>query len=255
MKKIFGIIAIFLTVFVCSCTKPLEKSSKVWLHRANDVAKARYFQDKYAGLEVDVHFVDSLNTFIIKHDFDEKSDRRLDDWFAAIDRRSDLGFWIDFKNLDYGNMEAAANEMARLRKTYNLKGMIIVESSNAGCLKVFNDLNFRTSYYIPFEYPEKVSKEKLQKLTDNIRDRIEKYDLTTISGYFFQYQFMKDSFPEMRKLIWYELYDPKVRDKFIRLANEDDNTDVILVANIDTIDIDATPRLNNKRIISRFDGQ
>lgn len=235
MKKIFGIIAIFLTVFICSCTKPSEKSSKVWLHRANNVAKAQYFQDKYAGLEVDVHFVDSLNTFIIKHDFDEQSDRRLESWFASLEKRSKLGFWIDFKNLDYGNMEAAAKEMARLRETYNLQGMIIVESSNAGCLKAFDDLNFRTSYYIPFEYPDRIGEEKLQKLTNSIRDKIEKYDLTTISGYFFQYQFMKDSFPEMRKLIWYELYDPEVRNKYIREVNEDANTDVILVAVMDTI--------------------
>lgn len=231
----FILIVVFLTVFAFSCNKPSELPPKVWLHRANDVAKAQYFQDKYAGLEIDVHFIDSLNTFIIKHDSDENSDRRLDDWFASLDRRSELGFWIDFKNLDYGNMEAAAKEMARLRETYNLKGMIIVESWNAGCLKAFNDLNFRTSYYIPFEYPDRIGEEKLQKLTDNIRDKIEKYDLTTISGYFFQYQFMKDSFPEMRKLIWYELYDPEVRSKYIREVNEDANTDVILVAVMDTI--------------------
>ena len=41
---------------------------------------------------------------------------------------------------------------------------------------------------------------------------------------------MKDSFPEMHKLIWYELNDAKVRDQYIKLANEDALTDVILVA-------------------------
>ena len=236
MKRIFGIIIlVFSAVLVVTCSKTAEKPSKVWLHRANDIAKARYFQDKYAGLEVDVHFVDSLNTFIVQHDFGANSKLHLEDWFASIDNRSNLGFWIDFKNLDYSNMKAAAKELARLRKTYKLKGIIIVESSNAGCLNAFDDLKFRTSYYIPFEYPDRIGEEKLQKLTDNIRDKIEKYDLTTISGYFFQYQFMKDSFPEMRKLIWYELYDPEVRSKYIREVNEDANTDVILVAVMDTI--------------------
>jgi len=235
MKRIFEILMVFLAVSVLSCTKPPKKPSKVWLHRANDIAKAQYFQDKYVGLEVDVHFVDSLGTFVVQHDFGANSKLRLEDWFASLDRRSKLGFWIDFKNLDYENMEVSAKEMARLRETNNLKGMIIVESSNAGCLKAFDDLNFRTSYYIPFAYPDQLDKEKLQKLTDNIRDRIEKYNLTTISGYFFQHDFMKDSFPEMRKLIWYELYDTAVRNNYIRLANEDANTDVILVAVKDTI--------------------
>ena len=80
------------------------------------------------------------------------------------------------------------------------------------------------------------SHEKMQKVTDEIRDNILKYRLRTISGYFFQYQFMKDSFPEMRKLIWYEHYDTAARNSYIRLANDDDKTDVILVAVMDTID-------------------
>ena len=222
---------VVLMVVACSCTK-----SKVWLHRANDIHKAQYFQDQYAGLEVDVHFVDSLNTFIIKHDFDEVSETGLEAWFASLEKRSELCFWIDFKNLNHGNMEASAKELARLRETYDLKNTIIVESSNAGCLKAFDDLSFRTSYYIPYAYPPGDSHEKMQEVTDKIRDSIERYGLKTISGYFFQYQFMKDSFPEMRKLIWYEMYDSLERSQYINLVNEDRYTDVILVAVEDTVD-------------------
>ena len=47
---------------------------------------------------------------------------------------------------------------------------------------------------------------------------------------------MKDSFPETRKLIWYELYDTAVRNQYINLAIEDKKTDVILVGVEDTID-------------------
>ena len=235
MKKIFCIVLVVLAVFAYSCTKPSEHPSKVWLHRANDIAKAKYFQDKYVGLEVDVHWVDTLNTFVVQHDFGVNSKLRLEDWFAAIDKRSDLGFWIDYKNLDYNNMEASAKEMSRLREAYGLQGMVIVESSNAGCLKAFEDQQFRTSYYIPFAYPDQLNQEKLQALTDKIRRNIKENNLKTISGYFFQYQFMKDSFPEMRKLIWYELYDTVVRNNYIRLAEEDDMTDVVLVAVMDTI--------------------
>lgn len=228
LKVVIGIVALLAV----SCESP----SKVWLHRANDIAKARYYQNQYSGLEVDVHFVDSLNTFIVKHGFSEVSDTRLEDWFASIEQRSRLGFWIDFKNLDEHNAEASAKELARIRDAYRLNGMIIVESSNARCLKAFDDLRFRTSYYIPFAIPYELNQEKLQKLTDSIGNNIERYGLKTISGYWFQYQFMKDSFPEMRKLIWYELYDTAVRNQYINLANEDKNTDVILVAVEDTID-------------------
>ena len=225
-------IIILLTLLAVSCSRP----SKVWLHRANDIAKAQYFQDRFAGLEVDVHFVDSLHTFIVKHDSDEVSYTRLDEWFAAIERRSKLGFWIDFKNLDTDNMEASAKELARMREAYHLKGLIIVESSNAQCLKAFDDLRFRTSYYIPYANPNEMSQERLQYLTDIIRKNIKANDLNTISGAFYQYQFMKDSFPEIHKLVWYELYDTVTRNNYINLVNEDKKTDVILVAVMDTID-------------------
>ena len=235
MKRIFGIIIlVFSAAIVVSCSKTAEKPSKVWLHRANDIAKAKYYQDKFAGFEVDVHFID--NHFIIKHDSDEKSNMRLDDWFASIKRRSELGFWIDFKNLKNSNMEAAAKELAKLRKTYKLKGMIIVESSNAECLKAFDDLNFRTSYYIPFAY-QNASHEELQVVTDSVRKIIKEYDVNTISGFWSQYTFMRDSFPEMRKLFWYErTYDSAVRDYYIKLANEDPKTDVVLIAVKDNIE-------------------
>ena len=210
---------VVLAIVALSC-QPQEQPSKVWLHRANDIAKAQYFQDKFDGLEVDVHFVDSLNTFVVQHDFGANSDLRLEDWIASLDNRSELCYWIDFKNLDKGNMRAASKEMARLRKTYKLKNWIIVESSN----------------YIPFAYPDLEGHEKMQAVTDEIRENIRKYKLRTISGYYFQYQFMKDSFPEMRKLIWYEQYDTVGRNNYIRLANEDNKTDVILVAVMDTID-------------------
>ena len=238
MKKILSIIILVVSaVCVVSCSKTAEKPSKVWLHRANDVAKARYFQDKYAGFEVDVHFVDSLNTFVVQHDFGANSKLRLEDWFASIDNRSNLGFWIDFKNLDYSNMKAAAKELARLRKTYKLKGMIIVESSDPECLKVFDNLNFRTSYYIPYINPKELNQEELQDYTNSIRRNVKKNNLNTISGFYSQYQYMIDSFPELHKLTWYErTWDTAVRNYYINLANEDPKTDVILIAVKDTID-------------------
>lgn len=235
MRKVFGILAVVLAVMAISC-QPQERPSKVWLHRANDIAKAQYFQYKYAGLEVDVYFVDSLNTFVVQHDVGANSRMLLKNWFASLDNRSKLCYWIDFKNLNKDNMYASAKEMARLRRTCRLRNWIIVESPNAECLQAFTKKKFRTSYYIPFAYPPKETHERMQIVIDVIRENIKKYELNTISGYFFQYQFMKDSFPEMRKLIWYEHYDTATRNKYIRLANEDENTDVILVAVMDTID-------------------
>jgi hypothetical protein len=235
MKKIFRLFWVVLAVATQSC-QPQEQPSKVWLHRANDVAKAQYFQDQYAGLELDVYYADSLNTFIVMHGGFDEVPIKLTDWFSSIKNRKRLGFWIDFKNLNESNMIPAAKELQRIRRTYHLKGMMIVESSNAQCLKAFNDRHFRTSYYIPFAIPDRLSHKELQKLTDSIHLNIQTHELKTISGYWFQYQFMMDSFPEMRKLIWYELYDTAVRNQYIRLANEDGLTDVILVAVTDTID-------------------
>lgn len=225
ISKFFLLISL---LSVISCGKH-KMNPKIWLHRSNNIAKAQYFEDKYAGLELDVHFVDSLNMFIIKHDMEESSTITLDNWFASLKNPSRLGVWLDFKNLNNDNKERAVNVLKMMRQKYNLRGKIYVESWNANSLDVFKKEGFKTSFYIPCDNPGKLDGEGLAKLENKIQKVIENNDVDAISGYYFQYEFMRDKFPQRNKLIWYECDNQEIKDFYIDIANNDDNVEILLV--------------------------
>ena len=54
-------------------------------------------------------------------------------------------------------------------------------------------------------------------------------NMTTISGYYYQYQYMRDSFPDLDLLFWYNKYNKIVKNKYIRIANNDDKVKILLV--------------------------
>ena len=224
------LIILFVNVFIFSCQK---KSHKIWLHRANDLTKAQYFQNKYAGLEIDITYVDSLHTFLILHGGGhvEPNPVTFEKWLDELDDTKDIRLWLDFKNLDNENKVPAFDELRRLCSQYKMKRKnLIVESWNASNLKIFRDSGFQVSYYIPDFKPKSVSRDELQKHTDKIRRIVSENNLTTISGYYYQYEFMRDSFPDNDVLIWYHLNDTSLRNEYIQLANKDPKVKVLLVA-------------------------
>ena len=237
MRKFIIAIISILSIICVSCQKQTNDSQrdykKVWLHRANTIEKAQYFQDKYAGLEIDITYLDSLHTFIVFHGggLSEAEPVRLEQWFEEVGNANKLKLWLDFKNLSNNNKMQALTELNRLCKKYNIsKNNIIVENWNAKDLSAFQENGYQISYYIPDFNPQKASKFDIQKHTYKIRKAISSYNITTISGYHYQYQFMRDSFPDQNVLIWYINNDKKVQEEYIQLANQDDKVKVLLIA-------------------------
>ncbi len=223
-------ILLFLITCLFSCQ---EESHKIWLHRANDIEKAQYFQDKYSGLEIDLTYVDSLQTFLILHGggHHEPNPITFEQWLDRFESTKNLKLWLDFKNLNKENMTSSLDELDRICLKYVIKPKnLIVESWAASCLPAFQDAGYQISFYIPSFKPQETSAEKIQKYTDEIRKATTKNNINIISGYYYQYEFMRDSFPEKNILIWYNLYDSLVREKYIELANDDDKVKVLLVA-------------------------
>lgn len=228
-KKHTIIIILCLTLGLSSCQ---DKTSKIWLHCANDTNKAQYFQDKYAGLEIDITYSDSLQTLLVQKGNNNKhTPITLEQWLDKLDTINDIGIWLDFKNLNRNNNTSILEELNRLCSKYNIKkDNLIVESSAPYCLPIFQDANYKTSFYIPKFKPKRSSQNEIQRHTQYIRDAISKYDITTISGYYYQYEFMRDSFPDKNVMIWYIHNNPMIRNRCIKLANNDDNVKVLLVA-------------------------
>lgn len=230
MKNSFSImifIPVLMVMFSCTGTGNNPRAGlnpKVWLHRANDPNKAKALQYKYSGMEIDVMYSDN-GVFYIKHDEDEADDITLNNWLSKLNDVTYLGLWFDLKNLNKDNHIAAAKDLADIREKYDLQGKIYVESDNCEFLKSFEDRDFRVSYYIPWYAADSVA--------DTIENNIKKYELKTISGYYDKYDFMKQRFSGVNKLIWYHKHDTAQRNYYINLANSEEKIDVILVADDD----------------------
>ena len=69
-----------------------------------------------------------------------------------------------------------------------------------------------------------------EEANEERKEILKDYDITTISGYHYQYQFMRDSFPDQNVLIWYIGDNKKVQEEYIQLANQDDKVKVLLIA-------------------------
>jgi hypothetical protein len=115
---------------------------------------------------------------------------------------------------------------------YKLTGQIIVvESTEAEALPIFDKLNFRISYYIPWFNPGTLTPLQETYYRNYIHDKVTTFHIGTISGYSFQHAFMTAWFPEMNKLLWYlDSYDPAERDSIITLTRSDPSVEVLLVA-------------------------
>lgn len=223
-----SVLVVLWIATACTQSPILPKSDKVWLHRANRIEKARQFQYDYAGLEIDVCFDDTAGTFFVKHDVEAPSDTPLEQWCQALDNRSNLGIWFDFKNLNERNRDAAASCLALLRERYQLNGTLYVESAAYHQLQAFRDAGFLTSFYLP-EF------DSLQDGTDlclhyieTIQDAIDS-GVDALSGSELQYDFIKEHFPEQTLLIWTVRIEPDYqRQVFDRLAG-DNSVKVLLL--------------------------
>ena len=232
MKKLLAafICLLLLVNVACQHHETSYVNTKVWLHRVNTIEKAQRYQYDYPGFELDVHFIDSLNTFIVKHDANEASTLTLDEWCSAIDNIANLGIWFDFKNLSTSNRESALARLQQICEQYHLTGKLYVESKQYRELYAFREAGFKVSYYIPYFVPEEIDSLKYQQYRNEIENAIHP-GVTAISGYDFQYEFLAKEFPQQNKLIWTTSLEADIQSKLLKQLEPDASVEIILLPN------------------------
>lgn len=231
-KRSLSLLVAALLLASVSCKHNNDKTpeDKVWLHRVNTIEKARYYQHDYPGFEIDLHYIDSLQDFLIEHDATEGSTLTFDEWCAALENVSTMGLWLDFKNLTDQNKEAAAQRLVALRNKHKLQGKMYVESPMYANLSVFQNEGFLVSYYIPYFNPNNLDSAQYQRLLKWTNDAIST-GVNAISGDYIQYDFMKKEFPDHTKLIWTTVLDTTFHRTVLDQLNADPTVDVILLPN------------------------
>jgi len=185
------------------CDDSLASNGKRWVKAVNTLAKIEQLQQDIPGFEMDVYFDTVKNCLLLYHDSSEYSTLNIDAVLNKyLQRRMKASIWLDFKNLSVLNEGRALQYIIALRKTYQLQNKLIIESRYPECLQSFCDNGFFTSYYTPFFNPYRESEIVVKKYIDSISAKISRYHVSALSGYYFQYPFLKKYFPGFPVLSW-----------------------------------------------------
>lgn len=185
------------------CQQPLISTDKKWVKAVNTEAELLALDSNTAGIEVDVYFDTIANTLFVYHDSSVISTTAIESMLNLWASKKMKGsIWLDFKNLSFNNKRAALEYITSIRERFGLANKLIVESSDPASLDVFCRQGFFTSYYVPFFNPYSLSEQDLQRTIDEIALQLNQYKVSALSGYYFQYPFLKKYFPEFPLLTW-----------------------------------------------------
>lgn len=205
-----------------NCERQLKITGKNWVKAVNTTERIVKLPADVAGFEMDVYFDTSKNCLLLYHDSTEYSTLRIE---AVLDvyraRKMTASLWLDFKNLSAANERQSLQYMIQLRQQYALRDKMIIESSHPECLRYFCDSSFFTSYYVPFFNPYQLDEPAQSATVDTIASNLKRYPVSALSGYYFQYPFLKKYFPSLPILTWADnskfsiagyCFDKKLRD-------------------------------------------
>lgn len=212
------------------CEQPLVNNGKKWVKAVNTIQKIRQLNTDVPGFEMDVYFDTTKNYLEVYHDSSEERYPRIEEILEVYKQRKlSCSIWLDFKNLSGKNEKKSLKYILHLRKEYSLQNKLIVECMLPQYLQSFCDSGFFTSYYVPFFNPYQLTENELLQTIDTIALNLKKYPVAAISGYYFQYPFLKKFFPEYPVLTWTQKSNYSlVSNIFNRLLVNDDHTGIVL---------------------------
>ncbi len=185
------------------CGQQLVINSKIWRKAIDSADAMNKLPSNIAGFEVDVYFDSSINSFYVYHDSSGMSTIKIEDLLDIYRNRNlSASIWFDFKNLNSDNHEKALNAFIEIRKNYDLQDKMIIESTKIKYLPAYCDSGFFTSYYTSFFNPYLLKENELNQIADSISNNLERYPVSALSGYYFQYPFLKKYFPNYPILTW-----------------------------------------------------
>lgn len=177
--------------------------NKQWKKAVNTIDKLKALPQNQSGFECDVYFYQEKNSFEVHHDWDNPSGLNLATLLNQYQKQKLIAsIWLDFKNLNDSNAAAALQYLMQARNRYGLQNKLLVESKQAVLLNAFADSGFYTSYYTPMFNPYQINDEEAKLWVDSLTTVMRRSNVNALSGYYFQYPFLKHYFPNYPVLIW-----------------------------------------------------
>jgi heptose-I-phosphate ethanolaminephosphotransferase len=175
---------------------------KIFLHRVNSLERIRYAKSRYAGVEIDV-FYHEEGFFDVRHPSTHSIALSLDTLLAEVDHPEKLFYWLDLKNLNSRNKNAAVKELSIISEKYNILPNIIIESSQSEHLGVFSSHGFYTSYYLPTLPPGSHSKREIKQHMAEIIDNLSRSKVNAVSANQTQYELITKYLRGFDILLWH----------------------------------------------------
>lgn len=181
----------------------LLNNNKEWMKAVNTPQRMNKVSGETSGIEMDIYFDSLTKTFSVHHNIEDTVYYQFEEllkWYHKEGLTASI--WMDFKNLSSQNQQEALEMLILLQHKYHLENKILVESSYPELLIPFAEQKFYTSYYVPYFNPYLVDKDSLKIIFNRIQYHLASSKVQALSGYYFQYPFLHERFPNYPLLIW-----------------------------------------------------
>ena len=131
-----------------------DQCSKILPHRTNTVGKIKSaLNSGFCGLEIDVLVTKDENEdfiFSVGHGPKLLTGQSLEELLDVVKKKPISKLWLDIKNLNPKNINAAFIKLNELNAQYALKSRVIIETSYHGLeSRLFSDAGYELAYYLP----------------------------------------------------------------------------------------------------------
>ncbi len=179
-------------------------TEKIWLHRVNTIPRAKHFERRYRGFEMDIYFDQERRHFDVRHPPDPSTGTCLKKMFEALEQPEERLFWLDFKNRELGDieLEKAVSLLDEISTRYRVKRRIIFESTNSKIARRFSDAGYYVSFYLPSFNVTHLDNKEIERRARDLLQQVAQSRASAVSGHQLQYAFMKQYFPNHDLLLF-----------------------------------------------------
>lgn len=134
----------------------------------------------YPNIEVDLVFRESRK-FDVTHDADTTFYLGLASYFSYM-RKKKGKMWLDIKNSTPENRIMALSSLDRLVESFQIeKDRLIIEGQSWKALEVFTQSGYYTSFYVPYDDPDDLSKKELKCFIKGLQEIADKKVVSALS--------------------------------------------------------------------------
>jgi hypothetical protein len=238
VKKTCLALLLLMIVILTSCSKdPIEKSDllpilerntwfseKIWCHRVNTIEKIQRVEEKWKGLELDIYFENEQ--LIVKHDFEDTTNLTLQKYMVSLKDSHAHYFWFDLKNINSENYKELSSLLISAINKYSNINNCVVESWVPDLMQFFVEEGCHTSFFINLS--NLTTDEEVQNRISEITQYVKRNRIAAISSSIYDYNLMKDYFPDFNKLTWFSNNDFVIADSLKAIVNNDVTMQVCL---------------------------